>query len=161
MQQVPPAETVQRELALVSEYIPTATADALEEQQAMESDTMEGYIEQHPEHIVTNISPPPANTVNHNLDSQNTISMSNVIDVVASPVTVVTREPVITPIEAPNVESMRADPNITMDRTLQKDIDFMQAWLGKATVNEDVTFSPVITKSQKKNWPSKLESKIR
>jgi len=134
----------------VSTHIATTTTDAPEEQQAMESDPIEGSLEQHPEHIVPNFSPPPANAVNHKLDSQNTVSLSNVIDVVASLANVVTYEPIITPIEAPNVDSMRADSNITVDHTLQKDIDFMQAWLGKAAVNEEVPFSPVITKSQKK-----------
>jgi len=121
MQQDPPIEPVNHELALVDEHTPSATVDLSEERQDMESDTIEGDKEQHPEHIVTNISSPTANIINHNLDiSQNTFSMplSTIIDVMARFTNVVTREPVITPIVASNVDSIWVDPNITMDRTL-------------------------------------------
>jgi len=36
-----------------------------------------------------------------------------------------------------------------VDPTLQKEIDFMQTWLAKVVVN-DLPFSPVISKLQKK-----------
>jgi len=35
----------------------------------------------------------------------------------------------------------------------------MQAWLGKAAVNEDVPFSPVITKSQRKKLAKQIREK--
>jgi len=90
-------------------------------------DTIEGDIGHH----VMNSSPPPATTVNHTLDvSQNSFSMplTNVIDVVARSAIAVTHEPIITPVESLNVDSIRADPNATVDPTLQKDIDFMKTW---------------------------------
>lgn len=59
-------------------------------------------------------------------------------------------EPVITPVQPLYVSFIRADSEATVDPTLQKDINFMKSWLEKAAVNEDVPFSLVISKSQKK-----------
>jgi len=118
-----------------------------------DSSMIEGNIVQQLEDIVANISPPLAATVNRTLDvSQNSFSMplTNVIDAVARSAIVVTHEPIITPVASLDVNSIRADPDATLDPTLQKEIDFMKTWLDKAAVNEDVPFSPVVSKSQKK-----------
>lgn len=94
--------------------------------------------------------PSPTATVNGNNDvSQNSFSMPlfNVIDNVARSSLVVTNEPILTQVECLDVNSIRADPEATVDPTLQKNLDFMQTWLSKAAVNEDVAFTTVLTKS--------------
>jgi len=57
-----------------------------------------------------------------------------------------------------DVSSIRADPNAPLDPTLQKDLDFMKIWLDKAVVNEDVPFSPVLSKSQKKKLKQQVKA---
>jgi len=112
-----------------------------------DSSMIEGNIVQQLEDTVANA------TVNCTLDvSQNSSSMplTNFIDVVARSAIVVTQEPIITPLEPLDVNSIRANPDATVDPMLRKEINCMKTWLDKAAVNEDVPFSPVISKSQKK-----------
>jgi len=59
-------------------------------------------------------------------------------------------EQILTPVGHLDVSSIMADPDVPLDPTLQKDLDFMKTWLEKAAVNEDVSFSPILSKSQKK-----------
>ena len=130
----------------------SAIEDVSDEQQNMGADSsmIDGNIVQQLEDIVVNISPPLAATVNRTLDvSQNSFSMplTNVIDVVARSAIMVTHEPIITPVEPLDI---RVDPDATVDPTLQKEINFIKTWLDKVAVNEDVSFSPVVSKSQKK-----------
>ncbi|KEH26469.1 DUF4283 domain protein [Medicago truncatula] len=114
-------EVVNHETIFVEEQTLSATMDL--EQQNLGSDTIEGDIGQHLEHNVTKSSPPLAPMVNHTLDvSHNSFSMplTNVIDVVARSTIVVTHDLVITPVEPLDVNTIRADPDATVDPTLQK-----------------------------------------
>ena len=49
-----------------------------------------------------------------------------------------------------DASAIAVDPNATVHPMLRKEMDFMQTWLEKADVNEEVPFSPVVSKSQKK-----------
>jgi len=155
-QQEIPKELEQHATIVVDEPVQhSAIDDVSDEKKNMGADSsmIEGNIVQQLEDTVANISPPLAATVNRTLDvSQNSSSMplTNVIDVVARSAIVVTHEPIITPVTSLDINSIRADPDATVDPTLQKEIDFMKTWLDKAAVNEDVPFSPVVSKSQKK-----------
>lgn len=160
-QQEIPKEPEHHTTIVVDEHVQhSAIADVSYEQQNMgvDSSMIDENIVQQLEDIVTNISPQLEATVNRTLDvSQNSFSMplTNVIDVVARSAIVVTHEPIITPVESLDVNSIRADPDATVDPTLRKEINFMKAWLDKAAVNEDVPFSPVVSKSHKKKLSKK------
>ncbi|KEH40655.1 DUF4283 domain protein [Medicago truncatula] len=71
-------------------------------------------------------------------------------DVVAQYAIVVTHEPIIILVGSLDVNSIHVDPDATVDPTLQKEINFMKTWLDKVAVNEGVSFSPIVSKSQKK-----------
>jgi len=98
------------------------------------------------------ISPSPIVTVNRNIDiSQNSFSMPlvNITDeVVRNDLTY--HGPILSPAQNLDVSSITADPNATVHPTLRKEMEFMQTWLKQAAVNEEVPFSPVISKAQKK-----------
>jgi len=155
-QQETPKEPEQHATIVVDKPVQhSAIEDVSDEQQNMGtySSMIDGNIVQQLEDTVANISPPLAATVNRTLDvSQNSFTMplTNVLDVVPRSAIVLTHEPIITPVEPLDVNSIRADPDATVDPTLQKEINFMKTWLDKAAVNEDVSFSPVVSKSQKK-----------
>lgn len=131
----------------------SANVNEPSEHPILRSDTIEGETTQPLESIAINNTTPPTPTVNNTLDiSQNSFSMplTNVIDVVARSAIVVNHGPIITPVQSFDVNPIRADPDEMLDPTLHKDINFMKTWLDKAAVNEEVPFSPVIYKSQKK-----------
>lgn len=95
----------------------------------------------------------PTATVVGNIDASEisfSMPLFNVIHNVASSAFVVTNEPILTQVAPLDVNSIRADPEATVDPTLQKNLNFMQTWLSKAAVNEEVPFTTVLTKSQKK-----------
>ena len=91
-------------------------------------------------------------TVNRNIDiSQNSFSMLPVDitdEVVRNDLTY--HGPILSPVQNLDVSSIIADPNATVHPTLRKEMEFMQTWLKQAAVNEEVPFSPVISKAQKK-----------
>lgn len=87
-----PHEAVNHEINAVEDHSLSATVEVPSEHQNLGSDTIEGDIAQHLEHIVTDSSPPSAPTVNRTLDvSQNSFRtpLTNVIDVMARSVIVV------------------------------------------------------------------------
>lgn len=96
-----------------------------------------------------NIPTPTAAKVN-----PSSMPLNNVADNVAR----WSHGPILTPVADVDVSSIRADPNATLDPTLQKDLDFMKTWLDKAAVNEDVPFSPVLSKSQKKKLKQQVKA---
>ena len=107
--------------------------------------------------VDTTVDIPTPTAVKVNLAiSQHTSSMplNNVADNVAR----WSREPILTPVADLDVSSIRADPNAPLDPTLQKDLDFMKTWLDKAAVNEDVPFSLVLSKSQKKKVKQQVKA---
>ena len=109
-------------------------------------------IEQDLNATTVDIPPTPTATVNCNLDvSQHSFGMAlfNVTYNVYRSL-VVTHEPSLTQVEPLDVNSIRADPGATLDPTLQFFSEFMHTWLQKVAVNEDVPFSPVLSKSWKK-----------
>ena len=58
--------------------------------------------------------------------------------------------PILSTVQNLDVSSIAADPNTTVHPTLRKEMDFMKTWLKQAVVNEEVPFSPVKSKAQKK-----------
>lgn len=115
--------------------------------------TIEESIEQDLNGTTAATPPSPTATVVGNIDASEisfSMPLFNVIHNVASSAFVVTNEPILTQVAPLDVNSIRADPEATVDPTLQKNLNFMQTWLSKAAVNEEVPFTTVLTKSQKK-----------
>jgi len=112
--------------------------------------SIEDNIEQDFNDTAADIPPSPTATDNGNIDaSQHSFSMPliNVTDTVTRTALVDSHEPILTQVVPLDVNSIRADPEATVDPTLQKNLDFMQTWLTKVA---DVPFTPVLSKSQKK-----------
>ena len=147
-------EVTHSEVADVQQEIATSSVPVesdLNEQQGTDiiDDTLvEEIILQH-ENTTSRTSPVPTPTVNRSIHlSQNSFSMPliNVSDEVAR-IDLAFQEPILSPVQALDVSKIAAAPDATVDPTLRKEMDFMQNWLDKAAVNEDVPFTEVLTKS--------------
>lgn len=117
-----------------------------------DSDTTDARIEAQHHEIPAETIPPSENMANHNTDiAQYSFSMPlvNVTDSVARIAVVVYDDPIITPVIPLEVSHFTAAQDATVNPTLEKNMDFMNNWLKQVAVN-DVPFSPVISKSQKK-----------
>lgn len=117
-----------------------------------DSGTTDARIEAQHHEIPAETIPPSENMANQNTDiAQYSFSMPlvNVTDSVARIAVVVYDDPIITPVIPLEVSHFTAAPDATVNPTLEKNMDFMNNWLKQVAVN-DVPFSPVISKSQKK-----------